>query len=87
MELATLSELGGDLFTFQSGSILIKSDLSKVREISAFTFQSGSILMQSYTIALVYSLFIYIPIWFYSNQEAIATGENVTDLHSNLVLF
>ena len=35
--------------------------------IVAFTFQSGSILISSLNIKIPRSIFLYIPIWFYSN--------------------
>ena len=56
-------------FTFQSGSIQIRRYTKEYLSRCYFTFQSGSIQMSAvfHPAMAIYSL--YIPIWFYSNEE------------------
>ena len=61
---------------------------SKILNCSIFTFQSGDIQIRLIFIFSFPSLFIYIPIWWYSNilyrQES---PKYFAYLHSNLVIF
>ena len=55
------------IFTFQSGSIQIGNAPDYSFIYAHFTFQSGSIQMSQNCRSLPQYLYLYIPIWFYSN--------------------
>ena len=75
-------------FTFQSGSIQISSFKAPYLLLSIFTFQSGSIQIPHMDITGKSPTVLYIPIWFYSNEDKFLNASiSLKTLHSNLVLF
>ena len=75
-------------FTFQSGDIRMTITAQQTNMIFQFTFQSGDIQMLLLLIFLVYTILIYIPIWWYSNSDEYKSKNfRAANLHSNLVIF
>ena len=60
------------VFTFQSGDIQIKEECDKEGKEYEFTFQSGDIQIGLNSIGIKSILYIYIPIWWYSNPYNVA---------------
>ena len=56
-------------FTFHYGSILMPYSSSQYLPIQLFTFHYGSILILWDRYINIPSVYIYIPLWFYSNQK------------------
>ena len=56
-----------DSFTFHYGSILMPYSSSQYLPIQLFTFHYGSILILWDRYINIPSVYIYIPLWFYSN--------------------
>ena len=80
-KIARGTHLHSNMVLFKSKRILLPG------RYTAFTFQYGSIQIISITPSK-FDVFIYIPIWFYSNSDPSVTTEvDYTNLHSNMVLF
>ena len=76
------------VFTFQSGSILMNTETDTSLTAPNFTFQSGSILIVPMAASLRRTLYLYIPIWFYSNYGIVyfKTASNNLTFQSGSIL-
>ena len=88
MDFSKLKKLIDFTFTFQSGYIQIVLAFTKPPCASFFTFQSGYIQICSGLHDINKYIFLYIPIWLYSNvSKYFSDPERIPTLHSNLVIF
>ena len=76
-------------YPLHSNLVLFKSTIRICSPIFQKTLHSNLVLFKSLATLLIKSeIFLYIPIWFYSNDEYFTLGgSQYASLHSNLVLF
>ena len=74
-------------FTFQSGSIQMKTNYYRTFAIYSFTFQSGSIQMALSLKDCLLLSSLHSNLVLFKSDDVTARREHVLPLHSNLVLF